>query len=461
MAAKTWGTNWYSKTHGCSSAWDAMVFDPKLHQLYVGTGGPSPFDPSQRAKDAGDELFTNSVIALDSRTGQYKWHFKEVPHDGWNFEATVGLMIADLPVKSPMRRTLISVPKQGFVYLLDAETGRFLSGGGYARANWAKGLDPNGRPIFNPEAMYWTKPDHSAIVMPGAGSGHSWQALALNPANHLLYIPSIFIPTRYKSDPTQLVGSVILDYFVGNNDPELQPYGELVAWDLTSNSVKWRVRANSPYPLNGGLLHTAGGLVFQGKADGTLNAYADDDGKLLWSHQTGGAIHAAPSTVMVDGQQYLLVPTGNNASGSVMRALAKYGDPASRTPPRLLAFRLDGKAGYPPQATIESVAKPPVPKMDPNLAERGGIIADGYGCTICHGYGLVTPGGTVPDLRRSGAALNFATFRSIVQDGALVGAGMPRFTEMSDDQAKSIYAWIVDLSWALYSKDQNNLRNKE
>jgi quinohemoprotein ethanol dehydrogenase len=87
MAAKTWGEDWYGKTKGCASVWEAITFDQKLHQVYIGTGGPSPWQPSNRGKNAGDELFTNSIVALDARTGAYKWHFKQVPHDAWNYEA--------------------------------------------------------------------------------------------------------------------------------------------------------------------------------------------------------------------------------------------------------------------------------------------------------------------------------------------------------------------------------------
>ena len=150
MAAKSWGTDWYSKTRGCGSAWDAITYDAKLHQIYVGVGGPAPFAPTARAADAGDELFTNSIVALDARTGAYRWHFKQVPHDAWNYEPAVGIMLADLPAAKGSRRVVLSVPKNGFAYVLDARSGKFLSGDKYVEVNWAKGLDSNGRPIPDP-----------------------------------------------------------------------------------------------------------------------------------------------------------------------------------------------------------------------------------------------------------------------------------------------------------------------
>ena len=98
MAAKTWGDGWYESTKGCGSVWDAMVYDPELDQLIIGTGAPAPSDPTKRGKNAGDELFTNAVVALDAETGAYRWHFSQVPGDGWNYEPAVGLMTATLPI---------------------------------------------------------------------------------------------------------------------------------------------------------------------------------------------------------------------------------------------------------------------------------------------------------------------------------------------------------------------------
>jgi quinohemoprotein ethanol dehydrogenase len=139
--------------------------------------------------------------------------------------------------------------------------------------------------------------------------------------------------------------------------------------------------------------------------------------------------------------------------GILHESSRKCGNPALHTQSRLLAFRVGGTAKYPPVATIERVEKPRMPKMNPDLAERGAIIADGFGCSICHGYSAETPGGTGPDLRRN-TPPNLAAFKSIVQDGTLSAAGMPRFRDISDQQAESIYAWIVHSSWELYSSQK-------
>jgi quinohemoprotein ethanol dehydrogenase len=141
MAVKTWGEGWYEKTKGCGSVWDAMVYDSELDQLIIGTGAPAPSDPTKRGKDAGDELFTSAVVALDAGTGAYRWHFTQVPGNAWNYEPAVGLMMTTLPIDGEDRRVVLNVPKNGFVYLLDAKTGEFISGRNYVPVNWAQGLD--------------------------------------------------------------------------------------------------------------------------------------------------------------------------------------------------------------------------------------------------------------------------------------------------------------------------------
>ena len=445
--AKSWGTDWYKKTQGCGSVWDAITFDEKLHQVYIGVGGPAPTNPSQRAADAGDELFSNSVVALDSRTGAYKWHFKEVPNDGWNFEPSVGIMIADLPVAGSPRRTVVSVPKNGFAYVLDAQTGKFLSGNNYVFVNWASGLKPDGQPIMADAGAFWKFPGKKMLVYPGGMGAHGWEALAFDPARNVLYIPAMIIPFLTTKMPDAKIGGVSFDLFAGERaDAPIKSHGEVVAFDLVANKVLWRARDRMP--VNGGLLHTSGGLVFQGMADGRLVARDDRTGKVLWSHQTGGAIRAAPSVVMVDGEEYVIVSTGNGASSSTAALVARYtSTPEARTPPRLLAFRLGGKAPYPALAHVEPVPAPAQPRQDVAMAKHGADLFEGYGCSLCHGSdGGASVGGGVPNLNRIPPP-DFVTFSKVVQQGLLSSAGMPRFRDMTDADARAIYANIINKAW--------------
>ncbi len=168
-AAATWGTDWYSKTHGCGSVWEAMTYDATTGILYIGVAGPAPWSPAMRAADAGDELFTNSIVALKAQTGEYVWHFKQVPNDAWNFDATMHIMLADLGVDGKPQRVVMQAPKNGFFYVLDARTGEFISAQDYLPQNWALKIDAkSGRPTPNPEAQYWKHPGERSIVSPGA-----------------------------------------------------------------------------------------------------------------------------------------------------------------------------------------------------------------------------------------------------------------------------------------------------
>lgn len=438
--AKTWGTDWYAKTHGSGSVWDAITYDETLDQVIIGTGALGPGEPSARAADAGDELFTNSVVALDAKTGKYRWHHKQVPHDGWNYEAAVGLMIADVPVDGKPRHVVVSVPKQGFAYVYDAASGKFLAGTQYVDVAWAKGLDKDGRPIENPEAMYWNRPGQDTLVLPGGMGAHGWEALAFDPKTSTLYVPTMIMPVNRTADGAY-------DWMYGQRpDAKVKPSGEVVAIDLTKNAVKWRT-TTSRLPVNGGLLHTAGGLVFQGLADGRLLAFDAATGKVVWAKQTGGAIRAAPSTVMLDGEQYIVVATGNGAASASASLVSRYAStPEARTPPRLLAFKLGGNAAYPSLAKPEPMAPPPAPRPAPALAHKGEMLFAAYQCEYCHGTdGGASVGGGVANLNRT--QVDLAIFKGVVQGGDRRANGMPQFKDMPDADAEALYAYIINSAW--------------
>ena len=438
--AKTWGSDWYSKTHGPAAVWDAMVYDDKSQQLIIGTGSVGPGEPNGRPADAGDELFSNSVVALDARTGKYRWHHKQMPHDGWNYEAAVGLMITDLPIDGKVRRTVVSVPKQGFAYVYDADSGKFLSGTKYADMTWATGLDKDGGPIFNPDGMYWNRPGQDTLQLPGGMGAHGWEALAFNPKTNTLYVPVMVMPINRTAEGAY-------EWLYGDRpDAKIKARGEVVAIDLTSNKVKWRT-TTSKLPVNGGLLHTAGGLVFQGLADGRLVAFDEETGAIVWSRQTGGAIRAAPSSVMLDGEQYVVVATGNGAASSSASLVGRFSStPESRTPPRLLAFKVGGTAPYPALAKLEASPAPPTPRRDAGAAHRGEMLFAAYSCEYCHGTdGGASVGGGVPNLNRT--QLDLQAFKGVVQGGERKFGGMPQFKDMSDADAEALYAYIINSAW--------------
>jgi PQQ-dependent dehydrogenase (methanol/ethanol family) len=453
MAAKTWGTDWYAKSRGCGSVWDAITYDEKLNLLYIGTAGPSPWNPKQRPVDAGDELFTNSIVAIDATSGKYVWHYKTTPNDGWNFDATMHIMVADLPMPQGKRRVVMTAPKNGFFYVLDAKTGKFLSANNFTPVNWASHIDPaTGRPVTIPDARYWERPDGKTIASPGPLGAHNWQAMAYSEKTGLVYIPVIVSPTLMEANPRAQVGGMMFDMYYGSgNDPKWKAYGELVGWDPVAQKARWRVRLRMP--MNGGVLTTAGNLVFHGTADGKFTAYASDTGKVLWTYDAKGSIQAAPTTVEVDGQQVLLVAAGNAGSAAVGTYLARYtSTPQVRSPSRLLAFKLGGKEQLPLHQVAE-VPKPPLPRPPAAVARKGEGLFEQNFCVDCHGLRAESARGAIPDLRFASKQTH-ELFAGIVIGGLRKDKGMPAFQDISIEDVNAIQAYLLKEAWDAYAADQ-------
>jgi len=324
-------------------------------------------------------LYVASIIAVKPETGEYKWHFQMVPGDSWDFDSVQQIMLADITVKGQTRKVLMQANKNGFYYVLDRVTGKFISGQPFARITWARGLnEETGRPIVNPEAHYTTS--ESITVMPGPGGAHNWAPMSFNPATGLVYIPTstgsssnYVVDADFTYTPGKSNTGIFRPRNTANAGPDLanagaggttrptvtkrpdppaigpEPIegqrGALVAYDPVTQKERWR--ANGGGSIGGGTVTTAGNIVFQVLPDGRLMAYSADKGDKLLELQTnlkGGM--GPPITYMLDGKQYVTFAGGTGVV--VPRDATQQAPPAANaTKPKMLTFVLDGKAPLP------------------------------------------------------------------------------------------------------------------
>ena len=453
MALKTWGEGWYKNIKGGGNVWEAMIYDKKSNLLYLGVGG-SALDPRSRGKNIGDELFTNSIVALNAENGEYVWHFKMNPLDGWNYEPSVGLMIADLPLskEGKNKRVILSVPKNGFVYILDAASGKYISSNNYVDVNWATGHDKSGRPIYNDAAKWWTlQPGEQVRITPGALGSHSFDALAFDPQKKTLFIPAQNLDYYLGIPKNEVVG--LYGEYGFTMKPTEDRSGKLIAWDPLSQKELWSI--THAKAMNGGLLHTASGIVFQGTAEGVFKAYDSLSGEEIWSREAGGAMRAAPSSVMADDQQLIIVSVGRGTTSAVAKQEVNQASNArSRSQPRLIAFGLGGDKPTPAWASKYYFKKPMLGKPKEEIYLKGANLFHDYGCEGCHGIGALSIGGDVPDLRKNQYSKDY--FRAVM-DGALISKGMPEFSFINDLEADAINSFLLYKSWEAFENDATEI----
>lgn len=348
-AARTWGAEFLKHagtpvTGGGGTAWNGMTFDPELDRVYIGVGNAGPYDPEKRDPGStGDNLYTSSIVALDATTGRYIWHYQENPRNSWDYKATPNILMATLTIGGRLRKVLLHAPTNGFFYVLDRATGQLVNAPGKTtEINWATSIDlRTGRPVEAPNIRYETG---LTKQWPGTVGGHNWQAMSYNPALGLAYIPIQQIGARFSRNGGSEAAFNVMGLSL---EPIIEKPGDgrgsLVAWDPVNQRQRWRVEHANLW--NGGTLATAGGLVFQGTAEGLFNAYDGASGRELWRFDAGLGIVAAPMSFSIGGRQYVSVLVGYGgttaAYGKFMDIGWKYGQQTRR----LLTFALDGKAG--------------------------------------------------------------------------------------------------------------------
>jgi len=440
-AAKTWSADFWKTTGGGGTVWNGMTFDAELNRIYIGVGNAGPYDPERRDALGGDNLYTSSIVALDANTGKYIWHYQENPRDSWDYKAAPNIVMATLKLDGKPRKVLMHAPTNGFFYVLDRESGKFLSAGKTTFINWAKDIDPKtGRPIENPDIRY---EKGKTEIWPGTIGGHDWQAMSYSPKTGLVYIPihqvgALFSknPADQTDDAVNIMGLVVKPIVKQPGDGK----GYLVAWDPVKQQQAWSVQHDHVW--NGGTLATASGLVFQGTADGKFSAYGASDGKKLWDFDAGLGIIAAPMSFSAGGKQYVAVLVGWGGTSAAMSGVLDVGWKYGAQMRRLLVFGIDGKATLPamPGRDMNVAALD-----DPDFVINEGDVMMGRGmsiaCMSCHGAGFRGAGAPGPDLRESAIALRLDTFTQLVREGRME-KGMPRFTWLTDDQIRGLHTYI-------------------
>ena len=442
----------HNEWRGGANAWNSIVYDPDYDQLYIATGDGFPWNRYFRSEGKGDNLFIASIVALDAKTGRYKWHYQETPGEEWDLDAVADIVMADLPVGGKTRKVLMHAPKAGYFWVLDRKDGKVVSGKPFVPGvTWTTGLDPKtGKPIMNQAAYY----DNKTPSRVGPGGAHSWHPVAYSPKTGFAYLqasqgpPGLWTP-RPSYEWIRGVDNVGIFMFgvappaellakAPPEDNSIKRDAYLLAWNPVTQTAAWKAPSRG-----GGVLATAGNLVFQGEARGlmgTLNAYRADNGEKVWSYDVPNAIHTSPVSYMIDGEQYLLLPMGAGA-GAILG-----GGPDVRVnaPGRLVAFKLNGAATLPADAPPAGPMRPPADSETWTAATTlQGSELYGTFCARCHGI-ATRSSNVIPDLRRSSALANKQLWTAIVEGGALTSKGMIGWTKfLPPGGAEAVRAYVA------------------
>jgi len=471
-AAKTWiGESWKL---GGANVWTAITYDAVTNLLLFGTSttGEDVGDFTG-IKSGGNRLFANSIVAVNASTGQYVWHYQtDIPPNG---AEEFHIMVANMIVDGKEQRVAMTIPRNGVFYTLDARTGkpvlppRGIDGTVVSALNQ---IDLNAVPSATPGTAVGTRgggaPDESGVLTWGEASrinaasgpttsmGHAWFPMGYNAQTGLMYIPAYETLGRGAAQ-----GALAK--------------GKLVAYDPIKQQQRWV--ATVPLSINGGVLPTAGNLVFFGDASGDFSAYAADTGNRIWSVKTGSAIQSVPVTYVVNGEQYVLMPIG---LGGGFRLFGRVSNMATmetkRGPAAVLAFKLGGKAAMPPiNAYIPDVPKPPEQTASPEQVQQGQRVYNKFFCQKCHspeadGSGAWALDGEVPDLRYMPLSVH-RRFNGIVLGGSNKAKGMPGFrtppgwpwinTGMTQEEADALHAYLIDVQWQTYKNGPRAYKSPE
>jgi quinohemoprotein ethanol dehydrogenase len=433
--------------HGGAPVWQTPAVDPELGLVYFSTGNPGP--DYNGAFRAGDNLFSVSMLAVDAYTGEYRWHFQQVRHDLWDYDAANPMVLFDIEIGGVDRKGVAQASKTGWVYILDRTDGEPLIGiedrpvpqeprqataatqpypVGDAFVPQSIPIEPEGFRLVNEGRIFtpfWA--DAPVPVKPGVAGGANWPPSAYDPQSGWLYVCATdrawaFIAEEIDDKPPQPGDSYIAGGFGGF---PLHSLGTFTAMDMATNRIVWQ--QHWPEPCYSGAVATAGGLVFVGRSDGRLTALDSSDGTLLWQFQTGAGMNAPVSVFEHGGRQYVVAYSAGN-----MFAGSPRGD-------SVWLFALDGTLEQAEPASAAPAG--PMPGGGPAAAVNAanGLSVYEAACSFCHGDqgqgGHAGPAFT--------GEADLAAIARVVSEGR---AEMPGFSgTLSPEQIRDVGAHVAEM----------------
>jgi len=299
----TWGGD--SWKTGAGATWLTGAYDPELDLVYWGTGNPAPdWNGDDRP---GDNLYTCSMLAIDPKDGSLRWYFQFTPHDTHDWDSNQIPVLVDLFYDGRDVKALAMANRNGFYYLLDRETGKFLTARPYVKQTWAEGIDANGRPILIPGM---DPSEEGTLVYPSLQGGVNWNSPSYDAIRGHFYVPvremgAVYFKSEVEHEPGRP--------FMGGGERALsgdQASGWVRALDVLTGEKRWEFKVRTP--LWAGLLSTTGGLVFGGTNEGNLFALNAENGEPLWRLNVGGGVRAGPMSFAVEGRQLVAVAAGGS-----------------------------------------------------------------------------------------------------------------------------------------------------
>ncbi len=305
FGSSSWPGDLYLR--GGGTTWMPGTYDPKLNTLYWGTSNPAPvFDGAPRP---GDDLYTDCVLALDPDTGKLKWHFQFTPHDVFDYDAAETPVLVDALIDGRERKLLLEANRNGFVYALDRTNGQFLSAVPFVKKlNWASAVDKTGKPVrtgIQPTAG-------GTLICPGYSGATNWYAPSYNRSTHLLYFLALEDCQTFFSRPQKFAEGQ--EYYATGVARTPREHGQkiLLAYNFETNTFAWRYPQVGLGHSAGGVMATAGGLVFFGNDSSAFEAVDAKSGASLWHFNTGQMMHASPMTYAVENKQYVAIAAGSD-----------------------------------------------------------------------------------------------------------------------------------------------------